>query len=434
MQLFAIGINHHSAPSTLRERLVFPLEALGEALGRLRQALLSSTQAPQCESVILSTCNRTEIYLAAPSSATPEIVIDWLCREHNIALAEFAPHHYALSQVHVARHLFRVASGLDSMVLGETQILGQLKQAVSFAKQTGSVQLYLNQLFQRALATAKAVRGQTEISMHSVSLAAAAVGLAQRIFAEIAEQNVLFIGAGEMINLCAMHFCTQRPRSVAIANRSQKHAEYLAARLHEQGIDAYTLSLAQLPQTLEKFDIVISCTASMTPIIHLDTVKHALRMRHRRPMFMVDLAMPGDIDIAVAELEDVFLYTLDDLAIVVREGNALRQAAVQQAEVIIESHLQAFAHWLGKRSMVPLICEIRQAGHVLCQYEVKRAQRLLANGSDPQEVIQRLATALTNKFLHAPVHALSHASHDQRDALLQVTSNLLKQSNQDNFA
>lgn len=428
MQLFAIGINHHTAPLALRERIVFPLEVLGAALGRLRKEVLSYTQAAQCESAILSTCNRTEVYLATPSIATPEIVIDWLCREQKIALTEFVPYCYELSQVQVARHLFRVASGLDSMVLGETQILGQLKQAINFAKQSGTVQLYLNQLFQRALATAKAVRGQTEIGMHSVSLAAAAVRLAQRIFADIAEQNVLFIGAGEMINLCAMHFCAQRPRYVAVANRSKKHADYLATRLHEQGIDAHTLSLDELPQKLEIFDIVISCTASMAPIIHLHTVKQALRMRHRRPVFMVDLAVPRDIDATVAQLEDVFLYTLDDLGVVVREGNALRQAAVQQAEVIIESHLQAFAHWLEKRSMVPMICEMRQAGQLLCQYELKRAQRLLANGSDPEEVMERLATALTNKFLHAPTHALSHARSDQRDALLQVISNLLRQS------
>lgn len=428
MQLFAIGINHHTAPLALRERIVFPLEVLSTALGRLRKEILSSTQTALCEGAILSTCNRTEVYLAASHIATPEIAINWLCREQSIPLNEFTPYCYELSQMQVARHLFRVASGLDSMVLGETQILGQIKQAVDFAKQSGALRLYLNQLFQRALATAKTVRGQTEIGTHSVSLAAAAVRLAQRIFSDLSEQNILLIGAGEMINLCATHFCAQRPRYVAVANRSMQPAEHLTARLTEQGIRAEAVSLAQIPQILEKFDIVISCTASMTPIIDLHAVKQAIRARRRRPVFMVDLAVPRDIDANVAQLEDIFLYTLDDLGMVVREGNALRQAAAQQAEAIVENHLQAFAHWLDKRRVVPLICEIRQAGHVLSQHELDRARRLLASGVDPEAVIQRLATTLTNKFLHAPMYALSHTRGEQREALAQIVAQLLRQS------
>ncbi len=429
MQLLTLGINHHTAPLALRERVVFPPDKIIAALSMLRAQMIPSHHSHLPEVAILSTCNRTELYISAcgANEAIAKSALEWLSQYHQISTNEIAPHIYTLAQADVARHAFRVASGLDSMVLGETQILGQMKEAVHTAKQANTLGTYLNQLFQRAFATAKAVRGKTAIGAHSISMAAASVRLAQRLFTNLSEQKILLIGAGEMINLCATHFCAQRPCHVVVANRSTQRAGQLVARLAEQGLHASTIELSQIDEQLAEFDIVIACTASPVPIIDLDCATRALRTRRRRPIFMVDLAVPRDIAAEVAQLEDVFLYTIDDLGEIIREGHSLRQAAAQQAEAIIQSHIQAFMYWLNQRKIVPLIQHLHQYANTACQLELARARKRLAQGMDNNAVLEQFARALTNKFLHAPLHALSHTPHhDEQEALQRVISTLFR--------
>ncbi len=394
MQLLAIGINHHTAPLALRERVAFPLDRIKPALQMLRTAwhpggagsgaadsgarLETLTNLPAldglpAEAAILSTCNRTELYCATDDRSAREHDIGWLSQYHNISVDELAPHVYAWPESEAVRHAFRVASGLDSMVLGETQILGQLKDAVRTASEAGALGTYLNQLFQRTFAVAKEVRGQTEIGAHSVSMAAAAVRLAQRIFDNVSRQKVLFIGAGEMIELCATHFAAQNPRELVIANRTAERGSKLAERFNGRA-----MPLADLPSRLHEFDIVVSCTASTLPIIGLGAVESAVKARRHRPIFMVDLAVPRDIEPEVSQLEDVFLYTVDDLGSIVREGNAMRQAAVAQAEAIIETRVANFMQWLDARSVVPVIRQLHGHADAMRLAELDRAQKMLA--------------------------------------------------------
>jgi glutamyl-tRNA reductase len=429
MQLLTIGINHHTAPVALRERVAFPLEQIKPALQTLKQAWLGRDaargDAPSelnlAEAAILSTCNRTELYCASDDRAVREQAIVWLSKYHNLPVEALAPHVYALPQSEAVRHAFRVASGLDSMVLGETQILGQLKEAVRTASEAGALGTYLNQLFQRTFAVAKEVRGQTEIGAHSVSMAAAAVRLAQRIFENLAGQRVLFIGAGEMIELCATHFAAQKPRELVVANRTSERGLKVAERFNGRA-----MPLGDLPARLHEFDIVVSCTASTLPIIGLGAVESALRARRRRPIFMVDLAVPRDIEPEVGDLEDVFLYTVDDLGGIVREGNALRQAAVAQAEAIIETRVQNFMQWIDARSVVPVIRGLHAQADQVRRLELERAQKMLARGDDPAGVLEALSQSLTNKFLHGPTHALNHASGHERESLVTLLPELFK--------
>ncbi len=429
MQLLAIGINHTTAPVSLRERVAFPLEQIKPALGTLRTHFSGRDGT---EAAILSTCNRTEIYCATnvlqPGTDGFEHTLRWLAQHHNVPPTDLAPHLYALPQSEAVRHAFRVASGLDSMVLGETQILGQMKDAVRTAGEAGALGTYLNQLFQRTFAVAKEVRGQTEIGAHSVSMAAAAVRLAQRIFESVSTQRVLFIGAGEMIELCATHFAAQQPRQIVVANRTVERGEKLAEQLAEQGLTTQAIRLQDLGERLHEFDIVVSCTASSLPIIGLGAVERAVKRRKHRPIMMVDLAVPRDVEPEVARLNDVFLYTVDDLGSVVREGNALRQAAVAQAEAIIESRVQNFMHWLETRSVVPVIRDLQSQGEAIRQAELERARRMLARGDDPAAVLEALSGALTRKFLHGPTHALNHTQGEDRETLLRLVPGLFRHS------
>jgi glutamyl-tRNA reductase len=276
---------------------------------------------------------------------------------------------------------------------------------------------YLNQLFQRTFAVAKEVRGTTAVGAQSVSMAAAAVRLAQRIFDKIASQRVLFIGAGEMIELCATHFAAQNPREIVIANRTIERGAKLAERLKGRA-----MPLSDLPSRMHEFDIIVSCTASTLPIIGLGAVERAVKARRRRPIFMVDLAVPRDIEPEVAELQDVFLYTVDDLGAIVREGNASRQAAVAQAETIIETRVQDFMQWLEARSVVPVIRHMHTQADALRRAELDRAMKMLARGDDPAQVLEALSQSLTNKLIHGPTHALNRASNDERATLVDLLS------------
>lgn len=422
MQLLAVGLNHTTAPVSLREQLAFAPEQVADAVGAARAWFSRGQESSgNDEAAILSTCNRTEIYCASQTDNPIEATAHFLADYHKLSHSQLRPHLYALPQDNAVRHAFRVASGLDSMVLGEPQILGQMKDAVRQADAAGGLGTYLHQMFQRTFAVAKEVRSTTEIGAHSVSMAAAAVRLSQRIFDSISEQHVLFIGAGEMIELCATHFAAQNPLSLTIANRTLERGELLAHRFNGQAI-----RLAQLPDQLAQFDIVISCTASSLPIIGLGMVERALKARRRKPIFMVDLAVPRDIEPEVARLNDIFLYTVDDLGSVVQSGMENRLAAVAQAEAIIENRVQSFMHWLDDRAVVPLIRQLHDSSENMRLHELERARKMLARGEDIQVVLEALSKGLTAKFLHGPQQALHQAQGDERARLATLLPQLFR--------
>jgi len=417
MAVWTLGLNHTTAPLDLRGRFAFAVDQLPPALHRLRQDLAQREHSPP-EAAILSTCNRTEIYCAA-EHASPRDTLQWLARTGGVSAQDLQTHTYLLQDQEAARHAFRVASGLDSMVLGEAQILGQLKDAVRAADEAGALGSTLNQLFQRSFAVAKEVRSATEIGQHSISMAAASVRLAGQLFEDLARIRVLFVGAGEMIELVATHFAAKNPAGMAIANRSLERGEKLASRFGAQ-----TLRLAELPDRLHEFDAVISCTASTLPLIGLGAVERALKRRKRSPMFMVDLAVPRDIEPEVKTLSDVYLYTVDDLAGVVQAGQAQRQAAVAEAEVIIDAGVRSFMHWLTQRSTVPLIRQLQVQADAWRDAELQRARKLLAKGESPEAVLDALARGLTQKMLHGALAELHSASGEQREHTVQAVQRL----------
>jgi glutamyl-tRNA reductase len=352
-----------------------------------------------------------------PLDASAHFLADY----HKLNYAELRHHLYMLPHDGAVRHAFRVASGLDSMVLGEPQILGQMKDAARLAEAAGGMGTYLHQLFQRSFSVAKEVRSTTEIGAHSVSMAAAAVRLSQRIFDKLSEQNVLFIGAGEMIELCATHFAAHHPKSITVANRTMARGEELAQRFNGRAI-----RLAELPDQLAQFDIVISCTASSLPLLGLGLVERAVKTRRHKPMFMVDLAVPRDIEEEVSRLDDVFLYTVDDLGKVVQSGMDSRQAAVEQAEAIIETRVQSFMHWVDDRAMVPVIQDMHETSETMRLLELERARKMLAKGADIDAVLDALSRGLTAKFLHGPQQALHRAQGDERAHLATLLPQLLR--------
>ena len=405
MAVWALGINHNTAPLDLRGRFAFAIDKIGPHLNGLRQSMPSAPEA-----AIVSTCNRTEIYCAGDQSHL-EHTLDWLAQSGGVSTQALRSHTYSLTDDAAARHAFRVASGLDSMVLGEPQILGQLKDAVRAADAAGALGSTLSQLFQRSFAVAKEVRSSTEIGAHSISMAAAAVRLAGQLFEDMGKVKVLFVGAGEMIELCSTHFSAKNPHSITIANRTLERGEQLASRF-----DAQVMRLSDLPERLSEFDAVISCTASTLPIIGLGAVERALKKRKRRPMFMVDLAVPRDIEPEVKRLSDVYLYTVDDLASVVQTGQANRQAAVAQAEAIVDTGVQSFMHWLDKRHTVPLIQELKAQADAWRAQELARAHKALAKGEDPASVLEALSKGLTQKMLHgafAELHAADAVARER---------------------
>lgn len=420
MQLLALGLNHTTAPLSIREKVAFSPEQASQAVVSARSWLNNNNDTRlAAEAAILSTCNRTEMYAVSNKDYPVDRAAQFLADFHKLPYADLRPHLYTLPQDQAVRHAFRVASGLDSMVLGEPQILGQMKEAVRQADAAGGLGTYLHQLFQRTFAVAKEVRSNTEIGAHSVSMAAAAVRLSQRIFDKIDEQHVLFIGAGEMIELCATHFAAQNPKSITIANRSLDRGEALAHRF-----SAKAIRLAELPTCLHQFDIVISCTASSLPIIGLGLVERAVKSRKHRPIFMVDLAVPRDIESEVAQLNDVFLYTVDDLASVVQSGIENRQAAVAQAEVIIENRVQSFMHWVDGRHVVPIIQDIQESSEALRLHELDRAHKMLARGESIEVVLEALSKGITAKFLHGPQQALHQAKDEERAHLVKLLPQL----------
>lgn len=414
MQLYTIGVNHNTAPISIREHVAFNNEIIRHALNDL-------TEKNATEAAILSTCNRTEIYV---QSSAPEPIVNWLAQYHHLDLNNVQPYTYTLSNQDAVKHAFRVASGLDSMVLGEPQILGQFKQSVKIAQDAGTLGTLLHKLFQRTFEVAKEVRTNTDIGSSSISMAAAAVKLAQRIFGNISDQNVLFIGAGEMIELCADHFAAQKPKSMTVANRTIERGSDLAEKIGGKAI-----LLHDLPDHLADFDIVITSTASQLPIVGLGMVERAVKARRHRPMFMVDLAVPRDIEPEVAELDDVFLYTVDDLAQVVNDGMVNRQEAAMSAEKIVEARVESFMHWFKKRDSVPTIKALRDQAEEMRKTELEKALKLIQKGESPEKALETLSNALTNKFLHAPSHALHQSHGDEHVKLEALLRNLYQIKN-----
>jgi glutamyl-tRNA reductase len=418
MSVFALGLNHNTAPLDLRGRFAFTLEQLAPSLTGLRHQLAGAPEA-----AILSTCNRTEVYVAAPP-AQVQPAIAWLADVGGVGAGALREHAYVMQGSAAARHAFRVASGLDSMVLGEPQILGQMKQAVREAEVAGALGTTLHQLFQRSFSVAKEVRSSTEIGAHSISMAAAAVRLAGQLFEDLGKTRVLFVGAGEMIELVATHFAAKTPRHMAVANRTLERGEKLAGRF---GAEAVRLS--DLTERLHEFDVVVSCTASSLPLIGLGAVERALKKRRHRPMFMVDLAVPRDIEPEVAQLDDVYLYTVDELAAQVQTAGEKRQAAVAQAEAIVETGVQSFMHWLDQRHTVPLIQALHAQADDWRAAETARARKLLARGADVDEVLEALSRGLTQKMLHGTLAELHASDGEQRLQLAQTVSRLFLRGN-----
>jgi len=408
--LYTLGINHQSAPVAVRELVAFPPAELASALRDLLQ------RDGIEEVAILSTCNRTEIYCNAQM---PNQIAEWLTHYHSLEAHHVEPYLYQHADNAAIKHAFRVASGLDSMVLGEPQILGQMKQAVRIARDSGTLGTLLNKLFQETFSVAKEVRTTTEIGANSVSMAAAALKLANRIFGSLNDQRVLLIGAGEMIELTATHFAAQRPKQITVANRTLDRASSLAQRFSGSAI-----TLAELPDKIAAHDIIVTCTASTLPIVGKGLMERAIKQRKHKPVFMADLAVPRDIEPEVGGLPDVFLYTIDDLGEIVREGRDKREMAVQEAETIIDTHVTDFLRWLVARDAVPVIRRLREHAEQYRLAELERARRMLARGDDPQQVLEALSKGLANKFLHHPTQTLNRAEPAERNDLIRLLNQL----------
>jgi glutamyl-tRNA reductase len=406
-----LGINHRTAPIALREKVAFSEERLLAALRALRQ------ETGVAEVVILSTCNRTELYWAG--SASGEELSQWLERHHGNTL-DLASSLYVHQESRAVEHAFSVASGLDSMVLGEAQILGQLKDAYRVAQQAGSTGPSLNKLFQAAFSAAKRVRSETRIGENAVSLASATVSLARRVYSDLSAQTALMVGAGEMNALAARHFISAGVKRVVIANRTLLRAQALATELkaHAVGLDA-------LDQELAEADIVITCTASPVPLITKAAAEAAIRARRRRPIFMVDLAVPRDIDPAVAELEDVYLFSIDDLQQLIDENRQQREVAAGGARLVIDEEVARFLTESRAKDAGPAIRALRDQAEGIRSSTVEQARRLLAAGKSPNEVIEYLANTLTNRLLHTPTQALRQAAELSDSTLAETLTRLL---------
>ena len=408
MALHAVGLSHSTAPLDVRERVAFPPEALPGALRDLRR------DDRVREAAIVSTCNRTEIYF---TEGEPAPVVSWLAGFHGVAPASLAPHVYALPGDRAVTHAFRVASGLDSMVLGEPQILGQMKRAVREAEAAGAVGTLLNRLFQRTFAVAKDVRTHTDIGSASVSMAAAAAKLAERIFPSIATQRLLLVGAGEMIELAAAHFASRKPATITVANRTLERGERLAQRIGGRAI-----TLAEATARLHEFDIVVTCTASTVPIIGKGLLERVIKLRKHAPLFIVDLGVPRDVEPEAACLDDLFLYSVDDLQVIVRENLSARRDAVAEAERMIAEQTAHFLRWLDGRSAVPTIEALSRHHDRIRAQELARAKRRLAAGEPCETVLESLARGLAGKLLHEPLSALRQSGDHERGAMVAALS------------
>ena len=410
MSLVVVGINHRTAPVDVRERVVFEPARVPDALREL--STLDSVE----EAVIVSTCNRTELYCVTESGEAE--LADWLQRYHGVGstLRHCLYHH---DDMRAVSHVFGVASGLDSMVLGEPQILGQLKDAYRAAQEAGTTGPVLNRLFQAAFSVAKRVRTETEIGANAVSVASAAVAMARNVFSSFENRTALMVGAGETIALAARHLHADGLRRIIVANRSVDRARELAAEF--QG---FAIGLDDIGAHLREADIVVASTASPNAIITREMAAQALRARKRRPIFMVDIAVPRDIEPAVAELEDVYLFTVDDLQSVVNDNMENRRQAARQADQMIATEVDRFELQLRTRSAAPTIRRLRDEAEHVRQHTLEQARRMLAAGRSPDEVLEFLAATLTNRLLHAPSQRLREAAESGDERIIGAIADI----------
>ena len=412
MTLFAFGLNHTTAPLEVREKVTFQGEILPGALADL------SHQEGVEEAAILSTCNRTEIYCnLGPGDARGPI--DWFSAYHGFKYADLQPFLYSHPDSNAVKHLMRVACGLDSMVLGEPQVLGQLKNAYQTALSAGSVGQLLGRLFQHSFKVAKEIRSNTAIGNHPVSVAFAAVRLSQQIFGKLHDKTVLLIGAGETVELAARHLRENGLQRMIVANRTLQAAQHLARQY-----SSYAITLDDIPQHLDEADIVISSTASNAPILSRDVVEAAVAKRKHRPVFMVDIAVPRDIDPGAGELEDVYLYTVDDLKDVIEENFRSRREAARQAEEIIDTQVVHFMDWMHSLDAVNTIVSLREKAASIRDKSLENALSKLRRGADPETVMKELARTLTNKLVHNPSAQLRNADDARRELLLSAAREL----------
>lgn len=413
MTLLAFGINHKTAPVEIREKVAFSPEKVRDALRDLvgHEAIN--------EAVILSTCNRTEVYCGLDYPAN-DAVLEWLSEYHQLPLEAISPYIYTHLDSDAVQHILRVASGLDSLVLGEPQILGQIKEAYMTANEAGALGAQLNRLFQHTFAVAKQVRTDTAIGASPVSVAFAAVSLAKQIFTDLSQHTVLLIGAGETIELVARHLRENHVERMIVANRTVERANELA-----KVFDARAIALSDIPEHMAEADIIITSTASPLPILGKGMVERALKQRKHRPMFMVDIAVPRDIEPEVNELRDVYLYTVDDLHGVIEENRKSRQEAALQAEDIIATQVDHFMGWLRSLDAVDAIRAYRDKARHLRDDALANARRQLLAGKDPQDVVNELARVLTNKLIHEPSVQMKHAAYHGDQELLKSACRLL---------
>ena len=408
MSLLAFGINHKTAPVDIRERVAFEPAQITHALKDL------VAQPAVNEAAIISTCNRTELYCGLEHNDLAT-VINWLSNYHKLGERDIQPYIYAHPDHAAVRHLLRVASGLDSMVLGEPQILGQMKDAYLAANQAGTLGGSLDRLFQHTFAVAKQVRTDTQIGASPVSVAFAAVSLSKQIFSNLGEHTALLIGAGETIELAARHLHESGIGRMVIANRTIERAHNLASEFN-----AYAIALPDIPSHLAEADIVISSTASPLPILGKGSVESALKVRKHRPILMIDIAVPRDIETEVGELDDVYLYTVDDMQEIIQEGLKSRQEAAEQAEEIIDTQVSHFMAWLQSLSAVSTIRAVREKAESSRDTELEAAMALLASGKNPEEVLKQFAHRLTNKIIHTPSVQLKQAGYEGRQELFDA--------------
>nr|WP_320167103.1 glutamyl-tRNA reductase [uncultured Methylophaga sp.] len=412
MHLVTYGINHNTAPVHIRELFAFDASMLPAALSNLHE------DDSILEVVILSTCNRTEIYCCIDRESDNQILA-WLHDYHQQEEGAITPYLYHYQQADAIRHLMRVACGLDSMVLGEPQILGQLKDAYSQSLNANTLGKSLGRLFQHAFAVAKQVRTDTAIGNSPVSVAFAAVSLAKQIFSELADSTALLIGAGETIELVARHLYDNGIKRIIIANRTIERAHNLATQ-----VDGYAISLSELPAHLAEADIVVSSTASQLPILGKGAVERALKVRKRKPIFMVDIAVPRDIEAEVGLLEDIYLYCVDDLKEIIEENLQSRRDAALQAEEIIDTQVDHFQAWLRTQDAVPVIRAIRDNAEEISKHSLERAIKQLEQGMPAEQAMTELARTLTNRLLHEPSRQLRHSGFDEEGQLLNAARRL----------
>jgi glutamyl-tRNA reductase len=414
MPLFTIGISHHTAPIEIREKVAISRTDYPTRVGELRAL-------PGVEEVlILGTCNRTEIYCLS-SRDGKAAVLEWVHTSNGIPAGQFDQHFYAYEGEEAARHLIRVASGLDSLILGETQILGQLKEAWQQAHDAGSLGTVLDRLFQHTFASAKSIRTQSGIGDHPVSVAYTAVVLARQIFGDLDTKTVVLVGAGEMVQLCGRYLRDHGIANLLILNRSRAKAEELAREL-----DATAMTLDKLPEALPRADILISSTASPAPVVGKSDVKAALKQRRHRPMFLVDIAVPRDIEPSVADLKDVYVYTIDDLQQVVDENLQQRSEAAALALDDVDDSVAAFMRWLYGIRAGRTLKRIREQSHDFEKDLTDRALKRLHAGQDPAEVLQQMAATLTNKILHLPSKRLREAAEERDYEVLKAADRIFR--------